>query len=142
MSDPFNLQRFLDAQSGIYAQVLRELRNGRKRSHWMWFIFPQVTGLGVSYDSQYYAIRSLLEAQAYLEHLVLGPRLVECSAVVLALEGRTALEIFGSIDALKFRSSLTLFAQVTASGSIFVQALEKYYSGVPDSKTLEILSSI
>jgi uncharacterized protein (DUF1810 family) len=141
LSDPFNLRRFLDAQSGVYAQALRELRNGQKRSHWMWYIFPQVSGLGFSYDSQYYGIRSLSEARAYLEHTVLGPRLVECTAVVLALEGKTPLDIFGSIDVLKFRSSLTLFAQVSASSSIFKEALEKYYAGEPDIRTLEILGS-
>jgi uncharacterized protein (DUF1810 family) len=141
MSDPFNLQRFLDAQSGTYAQALRELRNGQKRSHWMWFIFPQVSGLGFSEDSRFYAIRSLDEARAYLEHPVLGPRLVECSAAVLALEGRTSLDIFGSIDALKFRSSLTLFTRVSARGSIFEKSLEKYYSGEPDLKTLHVLNS-
>jgi uncharacterized protein (DUF1810 family) len=137
--DPYDLQRFVDAQYGVYAQALRELKNGQKRSHWMWFIFPQVSGLGYSYDSQFYAIRSLDEARAYLEHPGLGPRLVECTAAVLEVEGRTPLDIFGSIDALKFRSSLTLFAQVTASKSIFVQAMEKYYAGVPDEKTLEML---
>jgi uncharacterized protein (DUF1810 family) len=141
MSDPFNLRRFVDAQSGVYAQALRELKNGQKRSHWMWFIFPQVSGLGFSDDSRFYAIRSLDEARAYLEHPVLGPRLVECSAAVLALEGRTPLEIFGTIDALKFRSSLTLFTRVSARGSIFEKSLEKYYSGAPDMKTLHILDS-
>jgi uncharacterized protein (DUF1810 family) len=139
--DPFNLQRFVDAQSGIYSRALRELKNGQKRSHWMWFIFPQVSGLGFSEDSRFYAIRSLDEARAYLEHTVLGPRLVECSAAVLALEGKTPLDIFGSIDVLKFRSSLTLFAQVSASSSIFKEALEKYYAGEPDIRTLEILGS-
>ncbi len=139
--DPFDLQRFVDAQYGVYAQALRELKNGQKRSHWMWFIFPQVSGLGYSYDSQFYAIRSLDEARAYLEHPILGPRLVECTAVVLALEDRTAGQVFGSVDVLKFRSSLTLFARVSASTSIFQQALEKFYGGEPDPRTLQILGT-
>jgi len=138
--DPYDLQRFVDAQYGVYAQALRELKNGQKRSHWMWFIFPQVSGLGYSYDSQYYAIRSLDEARAYLEHPILGPRLVECTAVVLALEERTAGQVYGPVDVLKFRSSLTLFARVSASTSIFQQALAKYYGGESDPRTLEILS--
>jgi uncharacterized protein (DUF1810 family) len=138
-ADPFNLQRFLDAQRGIYKQALAELKTGQKRSHWMWFIFPQIAGLGFSYDSQFYAIRSLSEACAYLEHPILGPRLVECTAAVLALEGRTAGQVFGPIDVLKFRSSLTLFAQVSASTSIFHLALDKYYSGEADSRTLDQL---
>jgi len=137
--DPFNLQRFLDAQEGIYAQALAEMKAGQKRSHWMWFIFPQVAGLGFSPTSQYFAIHSLEEAHAYLEHPVLGPRLLEYTRAVLALEGRTAEQVFGTVDALKFRSSLTLFRQVSEPDSAFEQALESYFGGEADTRTLEML---
>ena len=111
ISDPFNLQRFLDAQAPMYVNVLRELEDGQKRSHWMWFIFPQFSGLGFSPTSVFYALRSLAEAQAYLNHPVLGPRLSQCVELTLQVEGKTAEQIFGAVDAQKFRSSLTLFCQ-------------------------------
>ena len=111
MSDPFNLQRFVDAQAPVYAAVVRELAAGEKRSHWMWFVFPQIAGLGFSPTSVFYAIGSLDEAKAYLAHPVLGPRLLDCARLVLASQGRTARQIFGAVDETKFRSSMTLFAR-------------------------------
>jgi uncharacterized protein (DUF1810 family) len=134
-ADPHGLSRFVEAQEGVYATALAELRAGRKRSHWMWFVFPQVAGLGVSPTAQHFAIRALDEARAYLAHPVLGPRLVECAAAVLAVEGRTAHEIFGSPDDLKLRSSMTLFAQVSAPGSVFEQVLDRFFHGRPDERT-------
>ena len=125
----FNLQRFVTAQDEVYAEVLAELRSGRKRTHWMWFVFPQVTGLGFSPTSRFYAIGSVAEARAYLAHPVLGQRLRQCVAVLLAGEGSSALAIFGQPDTMKFQSSLTLFAGVTEPGSAFDQALDKFYQG-------------
>src|SRR5271165_7208327 len=111
MTDPFNLQRFVEAQAPVYHEVCRELRAGRKESHWMWYVFPQIAGLGQSPTSVRFAISSLGEARAYLAHPVLGPRLRECAEFVLEVEGGTAREIFGSIDEVKFRSSMTLFVK-------------------------------
>ncbi len=140
MSDPHTLQRFVDAQAPVYAEVRAELRSGRKRSHWMWFIFPQIKGLGVSPTAQFYAIGSRGEAEAYFAHPVLGPRLTECTQLVLDVAGRSAHDIFGSPDDLKFRSSMTLFADVAADGVLFQAALRKYFNGEPDRRTLEILA--
>jgi uncharacterized protein (DUF1810 family) len=139
--DPFALNRFITAQEDIYDDALAELQAGRKRSHWMWFIFPQFEGLGFSATSQQFAIHSAAEARAYLAHSVLGPRLVECAEVALSVEGRTAREIFGSPDDLKLRSSATLFASVSPDGSVFHRVLEKYFDGQPDRRTLELLAS-
>src|ERR1700751_4996872 len=137
MPDPHRLQRFVDAQDedGTYAMALRELRDGRKRSHWMWFVFPQIAGLGQSPTSRTYAISSLEEARAYVAHDVLGPRLIECARILCELEGRTATEIFGGIDAIKLRSSMTLFAYADSANPIFRQVLEAYFGGVPDEAT-------
>ncbi len=137
--DPFDLQRFVDAQAPVMAQVLAELRAGAKRTHWMWFVFPQVAGLGSSAMAQRYAIRSPAEASAYLAHPVLGARLRACVQAVLALDGRTARQIFGPPDDMKFHSSLTLFARAAADAAdaaAFRQALEKYFGGRPDAATL------
>lgn len=139
MADRYNLQRFVDAQERVADTVTRELREGQKRSHWMWYVFPQVHGLGHSMMAQSYAIRSLGEAKAYLEHPVLGKRLVEWTRIVCDLEGTSAEEIFGYPDYLKFRSSMTLFSRVDGADPVFSEALEKYYGGEPDSKTLRIL---
>lgn len=139
MDDPFRLQRFVDAQAGVYADALAELTAGRKRTHWMWFVFPQVAGLGLSPTAQLYAISGLDEARAYLAHPVLGPRLRECTAAVNAVQGRTAHEIFGSPDDLKFRSSMTLFGEAAPREAAFREALVRYYAGQPDPRTLEIL---
>ena len=135
MSTSYDLGRFVSAQEGVYAGVLDELRRGRKVGHWIWFIFPQVAGLGYSAMSQQYAISSLDEARAYLAHPVLGARLRECAAVVLATTGRTALEIFGSIDAMKLRSSMTLFHRAAPDEPVFAQVLERYYDGKADDAT-------
>jgi uncharacterized protein (DUF1810 family) len=135
-SDPFDLQRFVDAQARVYRGVLDELRAGRKRSHWIWFIFPQVAGLGSSPTAARYAISSLDEARAYLHHDVLGPRLHECTQLVNAVQGRSIGEIFGSPDDLKVRSSMTLFARATQDNSEFVGLLVRYYDGEEDPLTL------
>ena len=139
MSHPFDLQRFVDAQHGVYDQALAELRAGRKRSHWMWFVFPQIEGLGRSPTAQHYAISGLDEARAYLAHPMLGPRLIECARAVAATTGRTAEEIFGSPDDLKLRSSMTLFARAAPDEAVFQQVLDKYFGGEPDPLTLERL---
>jgi uncharacterized protein (DUF1810 family) len=138
MSDRFDLARFVDAQASVYRQVVAELSHGRKQSHWMWFIFPQLAGLGFSAMAQRFAIASRDEATAYLQHDVLGPRLLECTRLVNAVEGRTIHEILGSPDDLKFRSSMTLFA-VVSSAAEFAAALKKYYGGETDPRTLELL---
>lgn len=137
--DPYRLARFLVAQEGDYDLALSEIRDGRKRSHWMWYIFPQLDGLAMSSTSKLYAIKSLDEARAYLAHPVLGPRLLECADAALGVEGRTAREIFGSPDDLKLRSCATLFAQVSQPGSAFHRLLDRYYQGRPDEKTLRLL---
>jgi uncharacterized protein (DUF1810 family) len=142
MGDRFQLQRFVDAQQPVYAAVLNELRAGRKRSHWMWFIFPQVSGLGHSVTSQTFAVSSLAEAVAYLAHPMLGPRLRECAALVAGIDGRSIAEIFGHPDDLKFHSSMTLFAQAAPREPIFATSLLKYFGGQPDPQTLDLLSRI
>lgn len=139
MSDPFDLQRFVEAQARNYDDALAELQAGRKTSHWMWYVFPQIAGLGFSAMAQRYAIGSLAEAKAYLAHPVLGPRLRACVAAVNALSGRTAHEIFGSPDDVKFRSSLTLFAAAAPQEPEFGQALATYFAGEPDPRTLDAL---
>ncbi len=139
-NDPFDLNRFVDAQKSVYETALSELRRGRKTSHWMWFIFPQVAGLGQSAMSQRYAIADLEEAQAYLAHPVLGARLRECAKVVLTVEGRSASAIFGSPDDMKLQSSMTLFARADGNGSVFGKVLEKYYGGEEDGATLRELA--
>jgi uncharacterized protein (DUF1810 family) len=131
-----NLARFIEAQAPIYDQALRELRAGHKQSHWMWFVFPQIAGLGHSPMAQHYAIQNLAEARAYLTHPVLGPRLRESSQAVLALEGKDAHDIFSSPDDLKFRSSMTLFAHAAPDEALFRDLLEKYYGGEEDALTL------
>ncbi len=139
MTDPFNLQRFVDAQESVYEQVLSELKAGRKRSHWMWFIFPQIRGLGYSFTAQKYAISGIEEAKAYFAHPLLGPRLIECTDLVNAIQNRSINEILGSPDDLKFRSSMTLFAHATEGSKVFRDALEKYYGGKEDPVTMEML---
>jgi len=140
MPDPFDLQRFVDAQGSEYQGVLAELRAGRKRSHWIWFIFPQLKGLGRSSTSEYYGISSLDEARAYLRHPILGPRLVECTGLVNRIEGSSVGDIFGFPDNLKFCSSMTLFARAADDPTPFTAALEKYFGGERDPRTLELLS--
>ena len=137
--DPYNLERFASAQQAIYPQVVSELRAGYKTSHWMWFVFPQIRGLGRSPISLEYAISSRQEAAAYLQHPILGPRLKECTQLVLDVENRSAEDIFGSPDDLKFRSSMTLFAQVSPDDDIFARALQQYFHGVQDQLTLDRL---
>jgi uncharacterized protein (DUF1810 family) len=135
---PHDLARFVAAQGPVYAQALAELRAGRKRTHWMWFVFPQYAGLGQSPIAREYAIQSVAEAEAYLRHPVLGPRLVECAEALLAVGGRSALEILGSPDDLKLRSCATLFARVSPAGSVFARLLERYYGGQEDPETLRL----
>ena len=138
--DLFDLDRFVQAQADSYACALAELRAGRKRSHWMWFVFPQIAGLGGSPTAIRYAIGSLAEARAYLDHPVLGTRLSECCEILLGLDGRTAEEIFGYPDVLKLRSSLTLFARAAERPeTVFAAVLAKYYDGTPDARTLELI---
>ena len=139
--DEFDLERFVKAQDPIYEQALRELHDGRKRSHWMWFVFPQVEGLGFSAMSQRYAIRTKAEARAYLTHPVLGARLNECVEAMLVHRDRTAHEILGSPDDMKFRSSMTLFAAVSEKGSPFERALEQFYEGERDRRTIALLEN-
>ena len=140
MTDDYNLHRFLDAQEPVYDTVLAELRAGRKSSHWIWFIFPQVAGLGHSAMARQFAIGSLDEAKAYLQHPVLGHRLRECTQLVLNVEDRSAEEIFGYPDHLKFRSCMTLFLTAATDNTIFNDALLKYFDGKPDQLTLDILA--
>jgi uncharacterized protein (DUF1810 family) len=137
MDDLFNLNRFLSAQAPVIEQVRAELRAGCKRGHWMWFVFPQIAGLGHSDMARRYAIASLDEARAYAAHEVLGPRLRECAALVVAVEGRSIGEIFGSPDDLKFHSSMTLFARAATDNLVFKDALRKYFGGVEDRATVE-----
>lgn len=136
IGSPFNLERFVDAQAPVYDQARRELEAGRKQSHWMWFIFPQIKGLGQSAMSIRFAIASLDEAKAYLAHPVLGARLRECAQATLDLEGKSAREIFGSIDEMKFRSSMTLFARAAPAEGVFQRCLDKYFAGEEDPATL------
>ena len=140
--DPFGLSRFINAQDDVYDRVLTELKSGRKRTHWMWFIFPQIDGLGHSPTTEYYAIKSIDEARKYLNHPILGSRLIECTEAVLAIKGRSASEIFGYPDDFKLKSSMTLFAFVSGPGSLFVRVLDKYFHGEHDIKTLQLLEKL
>ena len=142
MSDPYDLQRFVDAQNPVYGKVCSELRDGRKKSHWMWFVFPQIEGLGSSPLARKFAISSLAEAAAYLAHPILGTRLTECSRLVNLVEGRPIELIFNSPDDLKFRSSMTLFAQATPDNQVFTDALQKYFKGEFDPATLARLQAL
>ena len=139
MNDPFNLRRFVDAQAAVYQQALAEIRAGHKRSHWMWFIFPQLAGLGSSPMSEHFAISSRAEGEAYLAHPVLGARLRECSSALLALRVRSASEVFGHPDDLKLRSSMTLFAWVAEPRSIFEHVLDTLFGGERDAITVRLL---
>lgn len=140
--DPFDLQRFVSAQREDYYTALTELRSGRKESHWMWYIFPQIDGLGYSPTSKLYAIKSLSEARAYLQHPLLGQRLIECAEIVVQLTGRSASAIFGAPDDMKLRSSMTLFAAVPGADPVFARVLEKYFAGQPDQRTLDLLAKL
>ena len=140
-NESYDLDRFVEAQRDIYDEAIAEIRSGRKRSHWMWFVFPQIAGLGMSETSRRYAIRNRAEAEAYLAHPVLGPRLLESAEAVLALEGRSALDVFGSPDDMKLRSCATLFAAVSAPGSVFERVLDRYFGGEADGRTLRLLRS-
>jgi uncharacterized protein (DUF1810 family) len=137
-ADPFHLQRFVDAQSATMEDVLDELRNGRKRSHWMWFVFPQLAGLGSSTTAKYFGITSLAEARAYLEHPILGERLRTCCRLLLGIHDRDASEIFGSPDDLKLRSCLTLFHLAQPAEALFSECLRRYYAGQADQRTLAL----
>jgi uncharacterized protein (DUF1810 family) len=137
-NESYDLDRFVEAQRDTYDEAIGEIRSGRKRSHWMWFVFPQIAGLGMSETSRRYAIRNRAEAEAYLAHPVLGPRLLESAEAVLALEGRSALDVFGSPDDMKLRSCATLFAAVSA-GSVFERVLDRYFGGEADARTLSLL---
>jgi uncharacterized protein (DUF1810 family) len=141
--DPYRLERFIQAQDrgGTYQRATAELRAGGKASHWMWFVFPQIVGLGFSAMSREFAISSLAEAQAYLRHPVLGPRIVECARIVADTEGKTAMEIFGSVDAMKLRSSMTLFNAAAPGERVFARVLEEHFGGEPDQATREKLLS-
>ena len=140
MADPHNLQRFVDAQKPIFEQVLQELSDGQKATHWMWFVFPQVQGLGISATSRFYAIRSIAEARAYLAHPQLGPRLRQCAETLLALDGYSAQDIFGYVDASKLQSCMTLFARASGSQSPYQNVLDDYFDGQFDQSTLDRLS--
>jgi len=139
MSDPYDLERFVAAQKPVMDEVRQELRQGRKQTHWMWFVFPQIAGLGHSPTARRYALRSLAEAGAFLEHPVLGPRLIECTAQVNAVEGRTVHDIFGSPDDMKFHSSMTLFHRARLQEDAFRITLDRYFDGREDLATLRIL---
>ena len=139
MTDPFNLRRFVEAQDRVLSQVRQELGAGQKRSHWMWFVFPQIRGLGHSATAQRYAIVSLKEARAFLAHPILGPRLAECTELAAKIDGRTVRQIFGSPDDLKFHSSLTLFQLAGAGEPAFRKALDKFFAGALDRQTVEKL---
>jgi uncharacterized protein (DUF1810 family) len=141
-ADPFDLDRFVTAQDagGSYQHAVGELRNGRKTSHWMWYVFPQIAGLGQSPTSQFYAVSSIDEAGAYLAHPVLGPRLRECAEILTGLSGRTAEQIFGGIDAVKLRSAMTLFSHADPDEPLFGRVLEQYFAGVSDPATERLLS--
>jgi uncharacterized protein (DUF1810 family) len=137
--DIYDLKRFLSAQEGVYERALAELKGGQKRTHWMWFIFPQIDGLGYSPTAKRYSIKSMEEAGQYLDHAVLGKRLLECTEAVVALKGGSASEIFGYPDDLKFKSSMTLFEKIAGTGSLFSFALDKYCHGERDAATLRLL---
>lgn len=135
----YTLQRFLDAQQEDYEQALAEVKNGKKRSHWIWYIFPQLKGLGMSYNSQYYGISGRGEAKAYLEHPVLGARLREITKALLDQQDVSVQDVFGSLDAMKVLSSMTLFHEVATDDNLFSQVIDKYYQGIPDRITVEKL---
>ncbi|WP_059019165.1 DUF1810 domain-containing protein [Mycobacterium sp. M26] len=139
MDDPFDLQRFVDAQGGAYERAVAELRAGAKRSHWIWYVFPQLKGLGSSSTATFYGISSLAEAQAYLAHPVLGRRLRDCARIVAGLRGRSASDIFGWPDDMKVRSSMTLFANATEDNADFLSVLDTLYGGEQDARTLALL---
>jgi uncharacterized protein (DUF1810 family) len=139
-ADQFDLQRFVDAQDRVYDTVLDELRNGAKHTHWIWFVFPQLRGLGRSATATHYGISSRDEARAYLAHAVLGPRLRECARMVAAVDGRSVAEIFGWPDDLKVRSSMTLFARAADDNADFLAVLDKFYNGEQDPVTIELLA--
>lgn len=139
MPDPYNLQRFVEAQDRVIERVLAELRDGRKRSHWMWYIFPQVKGLGTSGTAWDFAIGSRQEAEAYLQHPVLGPRLCDCSRLLADVQGRTAHQVLGTPDDLKCRSSMTLFAAVATDNAVFEEVLQKYFAGERCEYTIDFL---
>jgi uncharacterized protein (DUF1810 family) len=139
--DPYDLKRFLSAQEGVYERALAELKGGQKRTHWMWFIFPQIDGLAYSPTAKRYSIKSREEARQYLNHPVLGKRLLECTEAVVVLRGGSVSEIFGYPDDLKFASSMTLFEKIAGSGSVFSFALDRYCHGERDAKTLRLLES-
>jgi uncharacterized protein (DUF1810 family) len=141
MADPFDLDRFVQAQAPVMSDVLWELCEGRKRTHWMWFVFPQLRALGQSATAKHYGIASLDEARAYMAHPILGPRLGDCAGLVLAIQGRTAHDIFGSIDALKLRSCMTLFMAAVPDIAVFGDVIRKYYDGLPDERTMALLAS-
>lgn len=139
MNDPFNLSRFVDAQRPVFSRVMDELRAGRKTSHWVWFVFPQLKGLGVSETAMRFGITGMGEAQAYLEHPLLGPRLVECVQVLLKHGDSSALQILGSPDDLKLRSCLTLFNEAQPESALYQRALDRFYCGKPDDRTIQLL---
>ncbi len=141
-TDPYDFNRFISAQEEVYDRALAELRDGLKRSHWMWFIFPQIDGLGFSPTTRFYAIKSPKEARQYLAHPVLGARLMECAEAILALQGRTTSDIFGYPDDTKLQSSMTLFALAAGQGSVFERVLDKYYQGKQDGRTLQIVGKV
>lgn len=138
-ADPYNLARFVEAQEADYDTAISEIRSGRKRSHWMWYIFPQYDGLGTSATARHYAIKSVAEAEAYLRHPILGPRLKESIQAVLGIQGRSALEVFGSPDDMKLRSCATLFASISPADSLFDQLLGRYFGGERDDRTLRLI---
>jgi uncharacterized protein (DUF1810 family) len=138
VDDPYDLNRFLSAQEGVYERALAELKAGQKRTHWMWFIFPQIDGLGYSPTAKRYSIKSLEEARQYLNHRVLGKRLLECTEAVVALKSGTVSDIFGYPDDMKFKSSMTLFEKIAGSDSVFSAALDKYCHGERDTATLSL----
>src|SRR5262245_39126432 len=139
MDDPYNLNRFVQAQNPVYAQVCAELQEGHKRGHWMWFVFPQIKGLGYSPTSRLFAISSLEEARAYMRHPILGPRLIECTKLVISNSGLTIHQIFGSPDDLKFHSSMTLFSHAASEKEVFEEALQKFFGGQHDQATVRLL---
>lgn len=140
MTGQYNLQRFTDAQEGVFQRALKEIKNGRKQSHWMWFIFPQVAGLGFSETTKFYAIKDIAEAGQYLQHPVLGSQLIEISQALLDIEGKTANQIFGSPDDLKLKSSMTLFSLLPDANPVFESVIKKYYNGTKDVRTLGIVN--
>jgi uncharacterized protein (DUF1810 family) len=140
--DPYDLERFVQAQEGDYEEALSEIRRGLKRSHWMWYIFPQFDGLGISSTSKRYSVKSVEEARAFVAHPVLGPRVLECAEAALRVEGLSAVEIFGSPDDMKLRSCATLFASVSPAGSVCHRIIDKYFRGECDARTLRLIGSI